>query len=295
MDFNSAFAQKYSIMQQQANNQGLLERANANNTDEQAKQVAANAAAARGLQAAQAGRISTESSLLPGQTAADIATKQAQANQMDVQSRLAPQLAQSSIGLQGTQAADNMARAGLAQAQIPLTYEQTNAARSDNRMGGGLSAVNAAGDLYQYGRTLKPPGQYNVDTSNVNWNAVPLHAAGISKIPGKGDGTVDKVPAILAPGEAVLNKGAAEHVGRGLIDHLNAVGAAKMGMAAPPQKLAKGTSKVAAKGKGPAITPEMLQMLMQPQGAAPQGAPQQGAPAQGGGLMAALQQNPGMV
>ena len=53
---------------------------------------------------------------------------------------------------------------------------------------------------------------------------------------------MDKVPAVLAPGEAVLNKAAAEHVGRGTITALNAMGAAKMGMPA-------GKSKQAAKGK----------------------------------------------
>lgn len=54
---------------------------------------------------------------------------------------------------------------------------------------------------------------------------------GMAKVPGKGSGKVDTVPARLAPGEAVLNKAAAEHVGRGLIAVLNQLGAQKMGMA----------------------------------------------------------------
>lgn len=53
---------------------------------------------------------------------------------------------------------------------------------------------------------------------------------GIAKVPGKGNGTKDTVPAKLAPGEAVLNKAAAEHMGRGLIEVLNKMGAEKMGM-----------------------------------------------------------------
>jgi hypothetical protein len=53
---------------------------------------------------------------------------------------------------------------------------------------------------------------------------------GITKVPGKGSGKVDKVPAKLAPGEAVLNKAAAEHLGRGVITALNALGRQKMGM-----------------------------------------------------------------
>jgi hypothetical protein len=55
-------------------------------------------------------------------------------------------------------------------------------------------------------------------------------AAGTAKVPGKGDGTKDTVKAKLAPGEAVLNKAAAEGMGRGLIAALNMAGARKMGM-----------------------------------------------------------------
>lgn len=53
---------------------------------------------------------------------------------------------------------------------------------------------------------------------------------GIAKVPGKGSGHVDTVHAKLAPGEAVLNKAAAEHLGRGVIKALNALGRQKMGM-----------------------------------------------------------------
>lgn len=53
---------------------------------------------------------------------------------------------------------------------------------------------------------------------------------GIARVPGKGDGTKDTVPAVLAPGEAVLNKAAADKMGRGLIAALNKMGAQKMGL-----------------------------------------------------------------
>ena len=53
---------------------------------------------------------------------------------------------------------------------------------------------------------------------------------GTARVPGKGDGTKDTVNAKLAPGEAVLNKPAAEHIGRGMIAALNAMGAHQMGM-----------------------------------------------------------------
>ena len=49
-------------------------------------------------------------------------------------------------------------------------------------------------------------------------------------MPGQGSGTVDKVPAMLAPHEAVLNKAAADKLGRGKIAALNAQGAKQMGL-----------------------------------------------------------------
>lgn len=59
-------------------------------------------------------------------------------------------------------------------------------------------------------------------------------AEGKTKVPGKGPGNVDSVPSVLAPGEAVLNSGAAEHMGRGAIAALNAFGAAKMAASGAP-------------------------------------------------------------
>jgi hypothetical protein len=53
---------------------------------------------------------------------------------------------------------------------------------------------------------------------------------GATAVPGQGSGTVDKVPAMLAPHEAVLNKAAADMMGRGKIAALNARGAQQMGL-----------------------------------------------------------------
>ena len=94
------------------------------------------------------------------------------------------------------------------------------------------------------------------------------YSDGTSDINAPGDGTVDTVNAKLANGEAVLNRGAAEHLGQPAIRALNAIGAARMGMvpgagARNPQveqanaaqtagktvHYAKGTSKAAPKGK----------------------------------------------
>lgn len=53
---------------------------------------------------------------------------------------------------------------------------------------------------------------------------------GATAVPGQGSGTVDKVPAMLAPHEAVLNRAAADMLGRGAIAQLNAAGVRKMGL-----------------------------------------------------------------
>lgn len=53
---------------------------------------------------------------------------------------------------------------------------------------------------------------------------------GATAVPGQGTGAVDKVPAMLAPHEAVLNRAAADMLGRGVIAALNASGARQMGM-----------------------------------------------------------------
>jgi hypothetical protein len=71
-------------------------------------------------------------------------------------------------------------------------------------------------------------------TSNNGVIQVQGHARGTSKVKGKGKPNKDTVPAMLAPGEAVLNQGAADHVGRNLIDVLNAIGAHKMTMQGNP-------------------------------------------------------------
>ena len=67
-------------------------------------------------------------------------------------------------------------------------------------------------------------------------------ARGTSMIPGQGTG--DKVPAMLTPKEAVLNVGGAEILGRDNIDRLNKLGMMKMGMSpdkkSPPGHHAKG-------------------------------------------------------
>jgi hypothetical protein len=69
--------------------------------------------------------------------------------------------------------------------------------------------------------------------AGVNLFTGPAGARGMIRVPGKGDGSTDTYKTKLAPGEAVLNKGAAEHIGRDTIAVLNTIGRAKMGMVNP--------------------------------------------------------------
>jgi hypothetical protein len=96
------------------------------------------------------------------------------------------------------------------------------------------------------------------------------HAQGTSRIKAPGDGKVDTTTANLANGEAVLNKGAADHLGQPAIQALNAVGMLRMGMVpgaddrtqganaaqtagkTGAQGYAKGVSKAGPKGKADA-------------------------------------------
>lgn len=95
-------------------------------------------------------------------------------------------------------------------------------------------------------------------------------STGTAEVPGVGDGTVDTVDAKLAPKEAVLNRAAADLLGRDTIDAFNKVGQHLMGMGGEPapapakakgkKGFVKGTSSVPQ-----ASTPDnhtMLDMLV---------------------------------
>jgi hypothetical protein len=100
---------------------------------------------------------------------------------------------------------------------------------------------------------------------SVDDDGQPMHfRKGTSRVPGKGSGMVDSVKARLAPGEAVLNRAAADAVGRGVIAAQNAAGAARMGMVPPTQAPAgppgykRGTANVGAKKPAVSMNPVAL-------------------------------------
>lgn len=96
---------------------------------------------------------------------------------------------------------------------------------SDPNMG-----ITGIGDSYRASRFELPAFTTRVGGEARDPSEPFRFAKGTARVPGKGDPRKDTVPAKLAPGEAVLNKPAADMAGRGLIAALNKLGAQKMGM-----------------------------------------------------------------
>ena len=180
--------------------------------------------------------------------------------------------------------------AGAAQTTAGAAVTNSQANMENARANAGLSgahqkAIEGGDQLENFGSSpgpspspspspsFSPPGGSapaapSGPASNKNWDDF---ATGTSRIIAPGDGTVDTTKANLANGEAVLNRGAAEHLGQPIIRALNAVGAMRMGMvpgagARDPQveqanaaqtsgktgHYAKGVSKAGPKGKAAA-------------------------------------------
>jgi len=92
-------------------------------------------------------------------------------------------------------------------------------------MGMGLGP---AGLARQQGST-DPRYMSNQERERQRGAGTPGFAEGTARVPGRGDGTKDTVKARLAPGEAVLNKPAAEMIGRDVIAAANTMGRPTVG------------------------------------------------------------------
>ena len=213
-NFDSNFAAGLAIRQMQA--QSSQTQANAAMLGAQgtssvnfanAGQVAANAAAMRALQGAQGGQLGSEANLN-------------NANALEV--------AKNAASLRAAQAA----AAFRDDASSDSILYNTDFTRRKN-VAVGNDAGDANGVSVQQSANREGAGPPIGSEYDPNQPTTVSHARGMVRVPGKGDGKTDKVKAILAPGEAVLNKGAADHLGRGGIAALNAIGRAKMGMVNP--------------------------------------------------------------
>ena len=172
------------------------------------------------LRAAQAGQIRGATALAPGEAAAREAqafgTAGAETGLGGYYSALGetqPGLATSEIGLRGAQAGQAGAEAERARASLqPIP---------------GLSNLLGSGFGGAPDKTLlnDNPENHAMGTSRIN--AMDGKTSVPGKMPPQGQNT-DVTPANLTPGEAVLNRGAAEHLGRDVIDVLNAIGNIKM-------------------------------------------------------------------
>jgi hypothetical protein len=210
VDFNALLAQKYSILQQDSD-------ARTTSAQSEAQLNQARAGAITSMTPLDAEQKRLQNQALPGSLAAETAAKQAAADQARMQTSLAPGLAQSTIGLQTTQGMENNARASLFGQQ------------------GNLFDAQSKGLLHGLGSGELDADQASGIRRGIFGNR--SFASGTSAVVGPGDGTVDTVPANLAAGEAVLNRGANELMPRGLVDTLNKIGLARMGM---PDKGSKG-------------------------------------------------------
>ena len=115
-------------------------------------------------------------------------------------------------------------------------------------------------------------------------------AAGDTAVAGPGDGTVDTVDTKLAAGEAVLNKAAAEFLGRDLIDKVNQAGAIAMGLDQKPneprmqpagQPGTPATEPAAPGQQMPGMAAGSKKVMAQKPPAAGKEAPRKGPPGQG--------------
>lgn len=166
-----------------------------------------------------------QAGLLPGSTAADIALSRAQAGKLGVETGLLPAESAARIKASNANAGQSWASAGLLGAQ-------TNTANIDNAISTRMMRSGSLADQATRG-VYGGSGVMSLDPNDViSRNRQRLgFAKGTARVPGKGSPKKDTVKAKLAPGEAVLNQPAADHLGRGLIAALNKMGAAKMGLA----------------------------------------------------------------
>lgn len=227
--------------------------------------------------------------------------ERAQAGQADAGANKTNQDAANVNANDASQRAAQAAQAGLQGAQTGLVGTQTSNFGLDAAATRGLQGAQAGQDLANTATDNQNISDRNqlADQFRAKGGMILGKAAEMKEqIQGKAPkpGPSDTVPAMLTPGEAVLNKGAAEHYGSDVIDHMNKMGLMRMkaqsevakatGQPDPhamPQVQSK-ASRTAAK-KPPSVGPGGSK---QPAGGAPQKLP-------GGGAMPGFAKGTGMV
>ncbi len=255
VNWSSGLNRKYDILQQQADTaaagqraQAEVQAAAAGQTRAQTQYLPMDATARRDLMGAQAGNYTAMAANTNAQTPFVGRLAQAQIDTAEANNAATTAgvfdrslaVNQPLIGSNTQAAAANMiaGAGGVAAAGTAGRYAGSGVSPSNNTAAAFLNqGVKVAGSpgFYANNPGLDPmtglanyENLYNKKTQDAERGY--LYRKGIARVPGKGDGTQDTVHAKLAPGEAVLNKSAAEGMGRGLIEMLNRKGAQKMGM-----------------------------------------------------------------
>ena len=166
-----------------------------------------------------AGWLATKYGIMQQQANTAEAAQQSLAGLQGAQTQRTIQMTPAEVEEQRARASQMAAQAAAAPALLDAEAERRRIDNLNSNSTGFTAAWNAA----------KPPPGWMIPKIGETVR-LPGHRKGLARVPGKGDGTKDTVPAMLAPGEAVLNKSAAEGMGRGLIAALNKLGAEKMGM-----------------------------------------------------------------
>lgn len=185
-----------------------LERKYANQEEQTA--IQANEAATKAnVGAAQAGLYSTQAAVMPAEVASQVGLRGAQADYASQQAAMHPLEVKSLAGLRGQQARG----LGLSNEFGESVY---------GKAGGAISGMSSDDVL-----RLLNGGRRNGDANVKNMKTGQTR---VTDEDGNGHPRVDTVPAMLAEGEAVLNAGAAERMGRDEIRQLNKQGLRDMDM-----------------------------------------------------------------
>lgn len=215
--FNDWMAIKYDILASHANADLTRAAAAALQAESQAGEALVTAPAAAALHMANARQANVAAKLAPQELAARMAAAK------HPQISPSPSLEESALKENVLRAQTRHAETqtgSLQEEQEPVDDALLNAlqrAYAPRALSGGMSESGAA-------------TPFHLSPSDVAPKEKIPYGKGTSKVPGQGSGQVDSVPAVLAPGEAVLNKAAAEEVGRSKIAAANKKGAVKMGM-----------------------------------------------------------------
>ena len=164
---------------------------------------------------------------------AQMVGQQGQAALHRAQAEMVQPLGESEIRLQSAQGGYYGAQSNLANENAKMvrplgqsTIGYQGAMGSAALMHGRAAGVSA-GAAMQNADTLRMGTESDIRTKDQGSGEF---SSGTSRVSAPGDGTADTTKAKLANGEAVLNRGAAEHLGQPAIQALNAVGMLRMGM-----------------------------------------------------------------